>query len=440
MADYHSLLARAVAALPVSTPESRRSIYERARKALLGQLRLLDPPPAEADIQRESVALDAAIARLEAELAAPKPLPAAAHKAAQPPPPGPAPVVVTVPKPAPVADVASPLPVAAHARTFAEQAPVARAEQPVAETPAVPLRPRSGAPRAAMPAAPAARGRKGRMIAIGALVAIVAGGVATAAYLLPNPPFDSIRPKPPIPVAAKPADPKASKIVERVGAAAAPGVSAPPPVAPLAAAPAPAPAAQPQTAQPDPAPPAPVLPVEQRAALLLENPADAQHPLAYTGTVVWRLENIPRAPGQPVQTAVRADIDIPEARLKGRLVFQNNLDETFSASHTMQLRFTLGADSPAAGFKAIALPQMRDEGAPQGTPLIGSVAPIKDNLFLVALSQGDALVARNQDMIRTRPWIDVPMLTVNDRQSKLALEKGPAGERLINEAFASWQK
>ena len=156
--------------------------------------------------------------------------------------------------------------------------------------------------------------------------------------------------------------------------------------------------------------------------------------------MVWRLENIPRAPGQPVQTAVRADIDIPEAKLKGRLVFQNNLDETFSASHTMQLRFTMGTDSPAIGFKAIALPQLREEGSAQGVPLIGSVAPIKDNMFLVALSQGDALVARNQDLIKSRPWIDVPMLTLGDRQSKLALEKGPVGERMINDAFASWQK
>ena len=408
MADYHSLLARAVGALPVSTPETRRSIYERARKALLGQLRLLDPPAAEADIQRESVALDAAIARLEAELVPPPP------------------VVVPVPKPEPV--VAPPPPQAAvHARLVAEQAPVA--EMPVAS-----LRPRSGAPRAAKPSAPAARIGKARQIILGSVLAAIVAGVATAAYLLPNPPFDSIKAKPPEAPVVKAADPKAAKIVERVGGGSAPAGSPSAPAAPPQA------AAQTQATQQEPAPQSLPLQVEQRAALLLENPADAQRPFAYTGTVVWRLENIPRAPGQPVQTAVRADIDIPEAKLKGRLVFQNNLDETFSASHTMQLRFTMGTDSPAIGFKAIALPQLREEGSAQGVPLIGSVAPIKDNMFLVALSQGDALVARNQDLIKSRPWIDVPMLTLGDRQSKLALEKGPVGERMINDAFASWQK
>ena len=44
MADYYSLLARAVANLPkTSPPSTRRAIYERARKALTYQLRSLMP-------------------------------------------------------------------------------------------------------------------------------------------------------------------------------------------------------------------------------------------------------------------------------------------------------------------------------------------------------------------------------------------------------------
>ena len=69
MADYYPLLARAVAALPNSSRETRSAIYERARKALLGQLQTLDPPVSSEHIAAESKALDDAIARLEAELA-----------------------------------------------------------------------------------------------------------------------------------------------------------------------------------------------------------------------------------------------------------------------------------------------------------------------------------------------------------------------------------
>ncbi|MBM3608381.1 MAG: hypothetical protein FJX29_08000, partial [Alphaproteobacteria bacterium] len=69
MADYYPLLSRAVSGLANSNEGARRAIYERARKALLGQLQAIQPPVPQGDIDRESQALDQAIARLEAEIA-----------------------------------------------------------------------------------------------------------------------------------------------------------------------------------------------------------------------------------------------------------------------------------------------------------------------------------------------------------------------------------
>ncbi len=61
MADYYSLLAKAVANLPKASPASaRKAIYDRARKALLRQLRSLGPALSEADIAREEAALETA--------------------------------------------------------------------------------------------------------------------------------------------------------------------------------------------------------------------------------------------------------------------------------------------------------------------------------------------------------------------------------------------
>ncbi|MCC2099433.1 MAG: hypothetical protein KDJ29_21255 [Hyphomicrobiales bacterium] len=69
MADFYPLLSRAVANLPDATSERRHAIYDRARTALLGQLRSVEPSPEQAVIDSELASLDEAIQRVESELA-----------------------------------------------------------------------------------------------------------------------------------------------------------------------------------------------------------------------------------------------------------------------------------------------------------------------------------------------------------------------------------
>src|SRR3954470_13140362 len=58
MADYYPLISRAVAGLEKNNGENRRALYERARAALLAQLRGVTPPLNESDITRERLALE----------------------------------------------------------------------------------------------------------------------------------------------------------------------------------------------------------------------------------------------------------------------------------------------------------------------------------------------------------------------------------------------
>ena len=69
MADYHPLIARAVAGLEKNTGENRRMLYERARVALVAQLRGVVPALEESEITRERLALEEAIRKVEAEAA-----------------------------------------------------------------------------------------------------------------------------------------------------------------------------------------------------------------------------------------------------------------------------------------------------------------------------------------------------------------------------------
>ena len=167
MADYYPLLAKALANLPNrSTPTARRAIYERARKALIGQLRSIQPPMPEADITGEDSALDQAIARLEAEYGAqpaPAGAPTTAPAASPPPTASPRPPLAAAPSSPPATASPRPTPPVAPSAPLAAARPApapasfttTRPNPPAARpTPAWTPRPTS-APGAAPPGAAA---------------------------------------------------------------------------------------------------------------------------------------------------------------------------------------------------------------------------------------------------------------------------------------------
>ena len=67
MADYKELLRRAISALPENNGAARRAVYEKARSALVGQLRAIDPPLAARDITQHRLQLEDCIRQVEQE-------------------------------------------------------------------------------------------------------------------------------------------------------------------------------------------------------------------------------------------------------------------------------------------------------------------------------------------------------------------------------------
>lgn len=126
MADYYPLIARAVAGLDKNTGEARRALYERARTALVAQLRGTDPPLDEAEITRERLALEEAIRKVETEAAR-----RARQDTAPPPPPAAPPSSPAAPS-APAAPQAAPRPQQPPAvpRPPLPQPPAARPQPP----------------------------------------------------------------------------------------------------------------------------------------------------------------------------------------------------------------------------------------------------------------------------------------------------------------------
>jgi hypothetical protein len=529
MAEYYPLLAKAVASLPDATPEARHAIYERARQALFRQLRNLEPPIPEADVERESRSLEAAVAQLETEFGPAPEIAGLTSPDDDLPSPGgdlpgdaipdKAPEAERTPRPAepqsnpppslPLAEAAEPAPSPKRPRTTPVPAPpfkirrgaarpdaadlarkagddapalapppssmrppksagtipplggppqsflaadkkeepqfqAAAAEEAAAQShlspaelgippaqgdfaPGAKTRPVGQRPLAPQPMREAVAPR--RFWFLGAVLGLVVAVIAIAAFISRETPEDLARQKAALELAPAAQEPAATgKIVERIGAGAVP----PAPVEGTGASEGDEAAkTQAESGQPPAS-------AALRAALLVEAPDEKSKVKTYLGSVVWKVDNVSNGPGEPLSTAVHADVDIPEEKFQAAMTLQKNLDGTLPASHTMNVRFVAPPDGPLGVIQQISVPQMRREDTATGAALAGIPVPIMENSFLVGLSRGNAEAA-NLDLLRTREWVDVPMVLSDGRIAKLTFEKGRAGQRAIDDALGSWQ-
>ena len=55
MAEYYTVLKKAIGGLDSNQAEARRTVYDKARNALIGQLKAVDPPLTTAEISRQKM-------------------------------------------------------------------------------------------------------------------------------------------------------------------------------------------------------------------------------------------------------------------------------------------------------------------------------------------------------------------------------------------------
>jgi hypothetical protein len=463
MADYYPLLARALDALPDRSPALRKAVYDRARNALISQLRSLDPPLSEADIDLERRALDTAIERLEVDHGG---LPAPANDAAVVPEP-PLPIAPPeIPEPSP------PKPMAAEPALRPASEPVLPAAQPPferavsepapREAPIAISSPRPGTPQASVPedgpalsdptpgdedsdlvASPgdAANGRQRprievipprsgsshllRNVFVGSVLAVVIGLIAVAAFMLRD------RPQTLPTNGAETADSQPpeseSKFGDRVGGEASPAPRA---------------SARQDSSAPTKTAPTPAQPnmsVAQRAELIEEGAgANNAQPTKTAGRVTWRLDTVNGEQGQPLQNVVVATVTIPDAGLTLVMTIQRNLDATLPASHTVSLAFSQSGDA-ARTVQDVGLLQAKDDENGRGSPVSGLPVRVRDNLFLIGLSSLQNDVDRNTDLLLHRNWFDLAVRYSSGKRAVLTFEKGGAGAQVMQNAFDAWQ-
>jgi hypothetical protein len=452
MADYYPLIAKAVSGLDNNTGEIRRVLYDRARTALVGQLRGVDPPLNESDITRERLALEEAIRKVETEASKRRPEAdeaesrpslsdeglrgfravvaeaeglgdAAAHanRAAhdvldavpgERPPPAEPPFRRTEIAPEPPAPVAP---------TIAEN--IEAPPEPAPERPQLergwepPPPPRFDEPHPAdeqVAYSPPVRSHREliKIIAVMLIVAAAAGAlywqrhtIGSLVAGLRSPPATTTttaQQQQPAQPAGRP------KISDRVGGDNAPSAAN-----------------------------APAASVAQKVVLYDEDPNDPNGK-RYVGSAIWRTETVSPGPGLAPEIAVRADVEIPERHLRMTWSLRRNTDKALPASHTIEIVFNLPTDFSEGGVNSIPGVLMKADEQARGVPLAGLAVKVTNGYFLVGLSAVDADVQRNIDLLKTRDWMDIPIVYVSGKRAILAMEKGIAGSRVFEEAFRAW--
>lgn len=466
MADYHAILKRAISSLPSPTGEARRAVYEKARTALVNQLKSFDPPIPASEITQQRLQLEDAIRKVESEVAKgilrPK-------EATIPPPPPPvsAPVETVVPREATIPPAAAPAPVETTSRMAAPVVPPIETAPPSA-APAVeprqaahdllaasePPPPTFGREASSRPprqkksrrrdAGDVAGGSRTRApvvvgVAVAALVVVI-GVVALWSQREAISAFFGSNKAPVVDLAARSASEKlAPKATDRLGAeetAAKPqnGAAKPVPTQTITATP------QLQTSDPakagDPPAQQSVALVSQTAILYEEGKVGGQAAIA-SGKVVWQTQPDPTDP-RPGSLLLKARVEIPERGLVVLMQMHPNGDTSFPASHMVELKFNLPAGFEGKAITSVPGLILKADEQARGDALVGASAKVSENFFWIALSATDAERQRNMKFFRERGWIDVPVLYESGRRAILTLEKGSSGEKAVSDALASW--
>jgi hypothetical protein len=74
----------------------------------------------------------------------------------------------------------------------------------------------------------------------------------------------------------------------------------------------------------------------------------------------------------------------------------------------------------------------------KGAPLAAAIARVRDNLFLIRMSNVESERSRNVRLLKEAAWLDIPVVYENQRRVIFALEKGETGRHAFDEAFATW--
>jgi len=203
----------------------------------------------------------------------------------------------------------------------------------------------------------------------------------------------------------------------------------------------PAPAATQQQAAANQPPPvtqqtAPV--ADGQKVFLYEERLGQTSPTAFQGTVIWSVQEGKGADGRP-EPSVQGLITVPERGLTATITVSRNADSSLPASHLIELAFQVPPNFDGGAIDNVQRIALKATEQDRGDALIAVPAKVTDDVYMVALNDFPDARKTNLDLLKTRNWIDIPVVYRNGRRALLTMEKGLTGTDAFNKAIAEWQ-
>lgn len=161
-------------------------------------------------------------------------------------------------------------------------------------------------------------------------------------------------------------------------------------------------------------------------------------PTAFQGTVSWSVQEGKGADGRP-EPSVQGLINVPERGLTATITVSRNADSSLPASHLIELAFQVPPNFEGGAIDNVQRVALKATEQDRGDALIAVPAKVTDDVYMVALNDLPDARKTNLDLLKTRNWIDIPVVYRNGRRALLTMEKGPTGTDAFNKAIAEWQ-
>lgn len=156
------------------------------------------------------------------------------------------------------------------------------------------------------------------------------------------------------------------------------------------------------------------------------------------GKVTWSLVQEAPAPGEAEEPAIRARVEIPGRKTVLIMTIKRNSDPALTASHLIELIFAVPDDFSGGAIESINRFVLKQSEQGRGDRLDAVPVKISDGIFLIALDNLAAAKTKNEALLKTRNWIDIPLQYRTGRRALMTIEKGALGTAVFEKAFAAW--